>query len=527
MRASVLLPSIVGLVGLVGLAGIACADGARAAVELAPVFRDHAVVQRDRPLAVFGTAAPGEAVTVTLAGKRAAATTAADGRWTVTLEALPAGGPFELVAQGSSRSAASDVMVGEVWLCSGQSNMAMTVAGVRDAEAEAAAADLPGLRMFTVPVRAAGDAAVDVAGAWLVSGPTTAPGFSAVAYFFGREVHKALGVPVGLVVSSVGGTVAEAWTPAEAVAREPGLAPMWARAQKAVAGFDRAAAEAKWKKAWRKWREEADSDARAGRKPPPEPGLPNDPRAGLGYPGSLWNGMVAPLVGLSLRGCLWYQGESNAPRAAQYRVLLPTLVAAWRRAFGRDDLPFHVVQLAAFGRVTPSGVDSPWAELREAQALVARDVPHVGLAVTIDIGEAADIHPKNKQDVGRRLALLALARDYARPGVVCDGPSFASQRVDHGKVIVQFDHAGGGLATADGREPSGFAVASAKGEFFPARARLDGTTVVVWSPAVPHPAAVRYAWADCPDAATLVGPTGLPAVPFRTDDRPLVTAGKD
>jgi len=505
----------------------ALAPAAAADVALPPVFGDHAVLQRDRPLVVWGTAAAGEEVTVTFADRTAKVVTPSGGRWTVTLDPVPAGGPFELVAAGRTRAVAADVFVGEVWLCSGQSNMAMTVASARDATAAREAADHPTLRVFTTPTRAAADPAAEAKGVWVVSRPDTVAGFSAVAYFFGRELHAALKVPVGLVVSSVGGTLAEAWTPPAAVEAEPELAGMWARAQKTLVGYDRAGAVTKWEKAWRRWKQEADSDRRAGRTPPPEPTEPADPRAGLAYPGSLWNGMVAPLVPLSLRGFTWYQGESNAPRAAQYRVLLPTLVKAWRAAWGRDDLPFYLAQLANFGRPAPSGLASPWAELREAQALAARTVPRVGMAVLIDIGEDADIHPKNKQEVGRRLALLALVRDYGRTDLACEGPTLKSHRVEKGKLVLEFDHAGAGLASSDGRDPLGFAVASAKGEFVPARARIEGATVVVSSPKVPHPVAVRYAWADAPEAATLVGPTGLPASPFRTDDRPLTTAGRE
>lgn len=500
---------------------------ARADVTLAPVFTDHAVLQRDRPVVVWGTAAAGEEVVVTFADRTATVVTPAGGRWEVTLAALPAGGPYELVAAGRTRAVATDVLVGEVWLCSGQSNMQMTVAGVRDAEAARKAADRPSIRMFTTAYRAAAAPAREAAGAWVVAGPDTVGGFSATAWFFGRELHAALEVPVGLVVASVGGTLAEAWTPPEAVEAEPMLAGMWARVTQPLAGFDRAAAQAKFEKAWRKWKQEADSDRRAGRPPPPEPTEPADPRAGLGFPGALWHGMVAPLVPLALRGVVWYQGESNAPRAAQYRVLLPTLVTAWRRAFRRDDLPFHVVQLANFGRPAPSGLASPWAELREAQRLTAATLPRVGLAVAIDIGEDADIHPKNKQEVGRRLALIALRHDYGRADVEPSGPTLRAHRAEKGRVVLEFDHAGAGLATSDGRDPEGFAVASAKGEFVPARARIEGATVIVSSSRVPHPVAVRYAWADAPEAATLVGPTGLPASPFRTDDRPLVTAGKE
>lgn len=521
------LPLPVSAVLVAFFTAAAAAAPARADVTLAPVFGDHAVLQRDRPLLVWGAAAAGEEVVVTFADRRASVVTPAGGRWEVTLDAVPAGGPFELVAAGRTRAVARDVLVGEVWLCSGQSNMQMTVAGVRDAEAARKAADRPSIRMFTTAYRAAAAPAREAAGAWVVASPDTVGAFSATAWFFGRELHAALDVPVGLVVSSVGGTLAEAWTPPDAVEAEPLLAAMWARVTKPLAGFDRAAAQAKFEKAWRKWKQEADSDRRAGRPPPPEPTEPVDPRAGLGFPGSLWHGMVAPLVPLALRGVVWYQGESNAPRAAQYQVLLPTLVKAWRRAFRRDDLPFHVVQLANFGRPAPSGLASPWAELREAQRLTAQALPHVGLAVTIDIGEDADIHPKNKQEVGRRLALIARHAEYGQADVEPSGPTLRAHRVEKGRVVLEFDHAGAGLATSDGRDPEGFAVASAKGEFVPARARIEGATVVVSSPRVPHPVAVRYAWADAPEAATLVGPTGLPASPFRTDDRPWVTAGKE
>lgn len=518
--------SFVALV-LLTVAGRSGAGPAPVELRLAAVFTDHAVLQRDRPLPVWGTSEPGDAVTVTFAGKTAKATADASGRFLATLEALPAGGPYELVAEGRARAIARDVLVGEVWLASGQSNMAMTVGGVRDADAEAAAATLPSIRMFTSAMRPSGEPEADVRGAWVVADPATVKGFSAAAWFFAREIHKALSVPVGLVVSSVGGTVAEAWTPAEAVAKEPLLAPMWEKAQKATVGYDRVAAEAKWRKAHKKWKDEAESDRRAGRNPPPEPPPVSDPRAGLLYPGSLWNGMVAPLAGLSLRGFLWYQGESNAPRAEQYRALFPTLIRSWRAAWGREDLPFYFCQLANFGKVSPSGVDSPWAELRDAQLLTMQQTPFTGMAVLVDIGEAADIHPKNKQEVGRRLALWALAKDYGRGDTLCSGPLLKGQTVEGGKLVLTFDRVGTGLATSDGRDPEGFAVASAKGVFMPARAKIEGDRVILTCPKVPHPTQVRYAWAESPEAATLTDSSGLPASPFRTDARPGVTDGKN
>jgi len=513
--------------GLCTVGGRADAAPDKVELRLAAIFSDHAVLQRDRPLPVWGFTEPGDEVTVSLAGKTAKATADASGRFLATLEAIPVGGPHELVAEGRTRVVASDVLVGEVWLASGQSNMAMTVGGVLEADEEASAAIFPSIRMFTSVTRAAGEPETDVRGAWVVASPTTVKAFSAAAWFFGRDLHKALAVPVGLVVSSVGGTVAEAWTPAEAVAKEPLLAPMWERAQKATVGYDRVAAEAKWRKAHKRWQEEVESDRRAGRTPPPEPPPVADPRAGLQFPGSLWNGMVAPLAGLSLRGFLWYQGESNAGRADQYRTLFPTLIASWRAAWGRDELPFYFCQLANFGRIAPSGLDSPWAELRDAQLLTMQKTPFTGMAVLIDVGEPSDIHPKNKQEVGRRLALWALAKDHGRAHLEFSGPILKSQTTGDGKLVLTFDHVGTGLSTSDGRDPEGFAVASLKGAFLPARAKIDGDKVILTCPKVPHPAQVRYAWADAPEAATLTNSAGLPASPFRTDSRPGVTEGKN
>ena len=494
-------------------------------VSLPSVFSDHAVLQRDAPLPVFGRADPGEAVTVTLAGLRAEARADASGRWSATLPALGAGGPHELVVEGRNRLVVKDVLVGEVWIGSGQSNMWWPVNASRDAEAEKKAAALPSIRLYTVPVLASDAEVEDARGAWVVASPETVGGFSAVAWYFGRDLHRELRVPVGLVHSSVGGTVAEAWTPEEAVAREPALRPLWDRWQKAVKEYDPREAEAKYRRAREKWKREAEEDRRAGRRPPPEPALPPDPRRNRGYPGSLYRGMIAPLRGCAVRGVVWYQGESNAGRAYQYRTLFPLLIRSWRGEFGRPEMPFLFVQIAGFGKVAPSGGPSAWAELREAQLLTLRCVPGTGMAVAIDVGDPADIHPKDKQTVGRRLALWALATAYGRK-VECSGPLYRTMESEGGKLRLEFDHADG-LRTSDGMEPGGFAVSGADGRFVPARARVEGGALLVWAPGIERPAAVRYAWADSPDAANLVNGAGLPASPFRTDDRPGATVGKE
>lgn len=466
---------------------LAAAAPASAAVELASVFGDGMVLQRDRPIAVWGRAEPGEKVTVTLAGRSATArAAAADGRWRVELPAVAAGGPHELVVEGKDRVAVKDVLVGDVWLCSGQSNMEFAARAAASWAEAAKEADLPRLRLFHGTRAVAAEPADDVKGTWTASTAASAAGFSAVGWFFGRELLRELDVPIGLIEVAWGGTPAEAWTPREALARVPRLRPLLDRGK---------------------------------------PGAAPSPHQAS----TLWNGMVAPLVPLAVRGVIWYQGESNAGRAAEYRVLFPTMIKAWRDAFGREDLPFAFVQLANFGGrggpTQPSGGPSPWAELREAQLLTLRALPHTGMAVTIDIGDAGDIHPKNKRDVGGRLARWALATVYGRD-LEWSGPLFAKMQRAGKDAKLTFDHAAG-LTTTDGKPPAGFAVAGEDGNFFPGVARIEDGAVIVSHPDGRTVRAVRYAWANAPaERLNLVNGAGLPASPFRTDDLPMVTEGK-
>ena len=359
------------------LLGLLAPREAHADPTLPAVFSDHCVLQQGQPVAVWGRAEPGERIKVVVAGHSASAVTDGDGRWRVELPALEAGGPYALTVQGKTTLKLRDVLVGEVWVCSGQSNMAWPVKAARDAQAEIASARYPEIRLFSVPRRPALAAQDDVEAQWVACSPATVPGFSAVAYYFGRELHQALKVPIGLVHTSWGGTPAEAWTPDAALREKETLAPLLDQWEQRI----------------------ADAKAKGAK----------DLTLHHNRPGNLYRGMIAPLVPLTMRGAIWYQGESNANRAWEYRTLFPVMIRAWRAAWQRPDLPFHFVQLANFHPRKPHPGDSAWAELRDAQLHTLRTVPHTGMAVTIDVGEAGDIHPKNKQDVGKRLARWALS----------------------------------------------------------------------------------------------------------------------
>ena len=472
------------------LASVFLAPALSADPTLPSVFGDHAVLQRDQPIAVWGRADPGERLTVRLARRSASTVTGEDGRWRVELPAFQAGGPHVLSVKGRTTIRLEDILVGDVWIASGQSNMAWPVKASNDAKAEIQAADHPRIRLFTVPRRTALEPQHDVPGTgWHACSPETVGTFSAVAYYFGRELHRELGVPIGLVHTSWGGTPAEAWTPEATIRADATLAVLiddWTRRMEAAR-------------------------AKNGK----------DLSRHHHRPGNLWRGMVAPLVGLSAQGVIWYQGESNAGRAWQYRTLFPAMIEAWREAWARPDLPFHFVQLANFRAVKEEPGDSAWAELRDAQLHTLRTVPHTGMAVAIDIGQADDIHPRNKQDVGRRLARWALHAQHGK-SLVPSGPLYRDHAVDGAAVRIRFDHVGAGLAARDGEVLHGFTIAGEARVFVRATARIEGGAVVVSSPDVPAPVAVRYAWADNP-VCNLVNADGLPASPFRTDDWRLTT----
>ena len=479
-------------------------------VRLPAIISDHMVLQQETPANIWGWADAGEKVSVKFAGKSGEATADEKGRWGVKLTGLEAGKSGDLTIAGKNTLTIKDVVVGEVWVGSGQSNMEWVVSNSMNPKEEAAAADFPMIRMFTVKKKQALEPQDDCEGTWQVCTPQTVPSFSAVAYYFGRKLHQALKQPIGLIHTSWGGTPAEYWTPKAVLAADPELKPLVEAWEKKVADYP--AAKVAHDAAMEKFREEEKTLKEAG-KPVPKP--PSAPKGGSadGSPGSLFNGMIAPIVPYSIRGAIWYQGESNASRAKQYQKMFPTMIVSWRALWG-SEFPFLFVQLANFMQRVEQPQESQWAELREAQ-LQTLELPRTGMAVAIDIGDAKDIHPKNKQEVGRRLALAAEATvyyiDQEYSGPICMG----SQEED-GKMRLSFRNADGMKAT-DGGKLKGFAIAGEDRKFVWAETEVQGDHVIVSSPQVAKPVAVRYAWADNPEC-NLVNATGLPASPFRTDN---------
>jgi sialate O-acetylesterase len=615
---------------------------------LPPLFGNHMVLQQGAAVPVWGWADPQERITVRILDQVRQTSTDAAGRWRLTLAALPAGGPYRLTVQGNRAVVIDDVLVGEVWICSGQSNMAFALSGAATASEDIPDADYTGIRLFQVPSRSVLQPLETTAGAvWRQLTPDSARGFSAVGYLFARRLHKELGVPVGMIQSTWSGTSAELWTSTAALAASPELQPIlesWDSANPAIRAladhpaefqldFDRfellradGGAEPlhpDWSFNWGDVRNshfemvsagtvgpglaarvsggiEADESpaltsgfaprhqvrdlsrysglrfycrgrgiyrfdvlepavydsdeyriaaiqatadwqpvtirftdlkqAGWGVNQPLTPAalsgfriLPQRAAAGAGLaPGSLFNGMIAPLAPYALRGAIWYQGEGNAGRAFEYRTLLPALIRSWRQAWNQGDFPFLIVQLPELKPRRDQPSESDWAELREAQFLTLKNTPNTGLAVALGLGEAGNVHPHRKAEVADRLALWALGTTYGRGGEF-SGPLFASAHIEAGAIRIGFQHTGGGLTLSAGSVLRGFAIAAADRKFYWADARLEGAAVVVSSPQVPAPVAVRYAWADNPDA-NLANGAGLPASPFRTDDWPGLTA---
>jgi sialate O-acetylesterase len=457
---------------LAAIAVLLVQSSALADVKLPALFADHMVLQRDMKVPVWGWAEAGEKVTVSFGDQTKTATADKDGKWTVRLDELKAGGPYTLTVKGANTLEVKDVLVGEVWLCSGQSNMAMRVGSCVNAKDEAAAAKFPKIRMFRVASGGSATPKQDCAGSWQMCSPQTVGGFSATGYFFGRELHKELGVPIGLINSSVGGTPIEAWTHLDDQKK------MLARKEVA----------------------------------------PHAKGAITRGAGGLYNGKIAPLAPYGLRGVIWYQGERNSRFAGSYlyRFQLPTMIANWRRIWGQGDFPFLTVQLPDFKAPQTKPVEGDgWVIVREGM-LKSLATPNTGLAVTLGLGNARDIHPKRKQGVGQRLALWALGTTYKKD-IVYSGPLYKSSSAGGGKIVIAFDHVGGGLSSTDGKPLAGFAISGEDRKFVSASAKIVGGTVEVSSPLVKAPVAVRYAWAPNPKW-NLTNKEGLPASPFRTDN---------
>jgi sialate O-acetylesterase len=628
---------------------------------LPTLISDHMVLQQGREIHIWGKADAGETVTVRLAGHAATTTADAGRHWSVRLPALSAGGPFILTVQGNKKIEIKDVMIGEVWIASGQSNMTFSLDGAEGAATEVPKADYPQIRLFTVPRKIALSPQEDtLPTGWKICTPDNAKSFSAVAYFFAREIHRTQHVPVGVVESAWPGTAIEDWIAPETLQADADLKPVleeWNRAtpdekrfaenslpfelefddfelipatagaaSKMLANFDDGTARVStggtfsygWEDApdapfelispgrgkggfaarvagrldgtqdstlkanykldgaaidlssyagirfWVRgngsfrfrskqptvtdWDDyatpviKATSDWKSvgvlfrdlrqdgwGVTLP----LTQDALSGFSLENlttveyatipvsGLYEGMITPLLPAAFRGALWYQGESNALKAHQYRTLLPALVGSWREALHDKDLQFLIVQLPNHGATPDDPSESAWAELREAQLFTVLHVPRTGLAVTIDVGNPKDLHPHRKLEVGQRLALWAQGTIYRQP-IEYSGPLYESMRIEGSEIRVLFAHVGAGLVAHNGGELRGFAVAGTDRQFHWAKARIDGDAVVVSSPDVPAPVAVRYAWADSP-LCDLSNKDGLPASPFRTDDWPGIT----
>jgi sialate O-acetylesterase len=475
----------------------------------APMFSDNMVLQQGQNLPVWGWAEDGEVVTVKFR-RQTVKTTTQNLRWELNLHPLKPGGPDVFII--SSRSGTiqfTNVMVGDVWVCSGQSNMEWPMSASYEPAADIASATNDQIRVFKVWKNRSGSPTTIINSAWELCSPKSIEGFSAVGYYFGRDLQKARKVPIGLIGTYWGGTPAEAWMSREALEINPRYRKEILDPFPAIHNEWRKVNEAYWKE-----KAEAEKAGAAFNKPPPW-----EPWGGF----ELYNGMIAPLLPYGVRGAIWYQGESNAGRAEQYRTLFPDMIRCWRRDWGQIELPFFCVQLAPFMDPKAEPADSAWAELREAQLLATQVLPKVGMAVITDVGDPKDIHPRKKQPVGERLSLAARAIAYGER-ITYSGPVYREQRINNDRIVLLFDHVGKGLE-ARGGELKGFAICGEDRKFVWAQAEIAGDRVVVRSEQVPKPVAVRYGWADFPEV-NLWNKDGLPATPFRTDSFPLITAPK-
>ena len=493
--------------------------GAFAELKLHGLFTDNLLLQRDEPVYVYGFADNDDTVTVQFRDQRAKAKVK-DGRWIAKLKPLKAGGPDKLTVTSyrnfrkgrpmppPETNEISNVLVGEVWIASGQSNMEWPMRLSHDPETEIAATANSNIRLYTVPKLKAERPTNNVNASWQLCDPSTTSNFSAVAYYFARDLQKALNVPVGIIHTSWGGSPAEVWMSDEVLSQKQ-YEPLWAlykdghaRYQAALAKYQNDEAAAK----------KAGKEFKAQR-----------PRAPGWRPTELYNGMIAPLIPFTIKGAIWYQGESNAGRAWEYRKLFQEMIRNWRQDWDQGDFPFLLVQLAPFKAIKSGVDDSDWAELREAQALATKEMKNVGMAVITDVGDEKDIHPKKKEPVGARLALAARAIAYDEK-IVHSGPTYKGMDIRGNKIVLSFDHVGSGLE-ARGGELKGFSICGADRRFQWAKATIEGDKVIVTHYDIGEPIAVRYGWADYP-VVNLWNKDGLPASPFRTDHFPMITQPK-
>lgn len=504
--------------------GLASQTIAFAELSVPNFFSDHMVLQRERAAPLWGKASPGAEVRLELSGQSATAKADAYGRWRAEMQTGPANakGATLTISSGDETIQIEDVLIGEVWFASGQSNMAYAMKSSPVYNDLVAKSDHPGIRMFNAVSATATEPQDNINGKWTVCSPSSVPAYSAVAFFFARKLHQELGVPIGVIKSAWGGKPVETFTSRKALRTLPGTNALVDALIKADKRYDGEKAKVaflarrdQWETAMAERRKKpANKRGRAPRKP----AAPKRPLATEGKPGVLFDAMINPFAGYAMRGAIWYQGEANAkPGHVPYDKTLPLLINDWRQRWN-DDFSFYFVQLANFrAPSTEPGTQDSWALLQDRMRLILDTTPKTGMAVINDVGAANNIHPKNKKDPGERLALWALAKDYGRDIVYC-GPLYQSSKIDGNAIRVTFDQAGAGLASKDGEPLQRFEIAGKNRQWHWAKATLDGKdSVLVRSPDVAAPLAVRYAWAANPEGANLVNSEGLPTSVFRTD----------
>jgi len=503
---------------------------ASAEVRLPHILSSNMVLQRDVPIPVWGWADPGEQITVKLDQHTACTKADAQGKWMVKLPEMKAGGPYEMTVSGKNTIKLTDILIGEVWICSGQSNMEVGIGFAQNAQQEIAAASWPQIRLFHLPLVTSGQPVSDVNAAWFPCSPQTVSrykpfqkekslgdwgGFSAVGYYFGRELHKQLGIPVGMIDTSWGGTRIETWTPEFAFEQVPSLSGIAGKIKDLSMNYNTAVKKAvNDYECWLPLAQKALQDSKTAPAPPAWPANPLDSQF---QPTGVYNAMVNPLVPFAIRGVIWYQGESNLGDGMTYFEMMKAMIGGWRQAWAEGDFPFYFAQLAPYGYTKAWGRERPFElpKMWEAQT-AALSIPNTGLVVTMDIGNLNDVHPRNKQDVGKRLAFWALAKTYGRSDLVYSGPFYKSMTVEGNKIRISFDHIGSGLASRDSQPLTWFELAGADQKFVQAQADIDGDTVLVWSDSISKPVAARFGWNEVAQP-NLINKEGLPALPFRTD----------
>lgn len=509
----------------------ACAISVRAELKLPAIIGDNMVLQQQLANPIWGWDTPGTDVTVKFGAQTKTAKAGADGKWTIKLDPVPASAtPATLSIKGTTARELKNVLVGEVWICSGQSNMQWNVSSSWDSDLEIATAKFPNIRLISVPQVGTQEPQQDFKGEWKECSPTTVGPFSAVGFFFGRVLHQTLDVPVGLINNAWGGSAAEAWVRRNELEKAPRFQVLMENTKKTEAFQTSDAAKKQYETNLATWKKQSEEAKKAGK--PFTTRAPQAPDAwlkGNARPGNIYNGVLLPTIGYGIKGAIWYQGETNAGRAYEYASLFPFMIEHWRKEWKQGDFPFYWVQLADFmaekADANQAVSTSSWAELRESQTKTQKAIKNGGQAVIIDLGESNDIHPKNKRDVAERLARWALVKDYGK-NLPYHSPEFKSAEFQGNKAVVTLDTFGSSLRTVDVSEVKGFVLCGEDKKWFWADAKIIGKDKVeVTSKDVAKPIAVRYAWADNP-ICNLYSIDGLPVTPFRSDDFEMITKPK-